>query len=173
MSMTRVRTQKSALSAAESHVFDRARLYVDLDEATDSTCPAATLLVAGFKRRRDRQPSALTRNDVQLLDRLDALMSDYGSIYRTRAAEVCALLTLEEDELDDLTDEIERMLFEFHRKGTVGIGLVNVPGESTDAVSALALADAKLMTLGTKSPRRPAPVPARRADISGALLRWG
>ena len=171
--MTRTRQKDAQLSAGETHVFDRARLYVDLDEATDSSSPAATLLVVGFRRRRDRQPNALTRNDVELLDRLVSLIADHGSIYRTRAAEVCALLALEEHELDDLTDEIEGMLVDFHRKGTVGIGLVNVPEESTDAVSALALADAKLMTAGTRSPKWPAQAQVRRPDLSGALLRWG
>lgn len=171
--MTRDRLRTAAPPASQTHVFDRARLYVDLDEATDTASPSTTLLVVGFRRRRDRQPSALTRNDVQLLDRLDTLIGDYGAIYRTRATEVCALVALAEDELDDLTDDIELLLIDLHRKGSVGIGLVNVPEEAGDAVSALALADEKLMTVGTKSPRWPAPAPARRADMSGALLRWG
>jgi len=173
MTMTRERLRQDALSASQAHVFDRARLFVDLDEATDWTGSPSTLLVVGFRRRRDRRQCELTRNDIALLARLEEMIGDFGHIYRIGSAEVCALLPAAGDEIDELLEEIDEALVEFQRRGSVGIGYVTVPEEASDAAAALALADERLMTSARSHPRWQSPSPARREETAGVLLRLG
>jgi len=87
----------------------------------------------------------LTHNDVVLLDRITELVGSHGAVYRTRATEVSALLDLSVQELEPLLDEIRSALVEHQRKASVGVGVVNVPQEAADAVSALAVADERLI----------------------------
>jgi hypothetical protein len=169
--MTHDRSRACPLRVTETHVFERARLLVDLDEASDSVSAASTLVVVGFRRRRDRPGSALTRNDIALLDRLSELLGCLGSIYRTRWTEVCALVDLADDELEPLLRELRRVLVEQNRRATVGVGVVTVPEETDDAVSALALADSRLIGDSTGR-RKPKASPSSPASRGSTLLQW-
>jgi hypothetical protein len=145
MHMRHDRLPVSLSASTETHVFDRARLMIDLDEAVDPDGPVGTLLVVGFRRRRERLGSQLTRNDVVILDRLGELLGSLGPVYRTRTTEICALLELTGDELDPLLEEIHVALVELQRSASIAVGTVTLTEEALDADSALALADLRLL----------------------------
>ncbi len=169
--MTRERNDATPLLETRTQVFERARLLIDLEEATDPASADGTLLVLGFRRRRDRPASAMTRNDIALLDRLSDLVGSLGPVYRTRCTEVCALLDLGDDEVDRLVQELRRILVEEKRRATVGIGVVMLPEEALDPVTALAAADTRL--LGDTTARR---LPHGSLHLSTSrgltLLQW-
>ncbi len=168
--MSTRRRQAHSLSPTETQVFDRARLLVDLDEATDESSAPSTLLVVGYRRRRHNPDTALTRTDEALLGRLGELLGEVGPVYRTRSTEVCALVDLDEDDLDDLISEIKLLLVEHQRGATVAVGTATVPGEASDAVSALALADARLLTRATGRTSPHVTPPSAPPKLT--LLQW-
>jgi hypothetical protein len=141
--------------AQSVEIFDRARLLIDLDEATDPASPASSLLVLGLPHAAELTPARavpeLEELVVQLRDRLAELVGENGTVYRTRATELCAVIEGRLSPSDGLLDAIRTELdldcepFAVH----VSLGCVALPGEASDPSAALALADERARTITT------------------------
>lgn len=128
-------------------VFNRTRLLIDLDEATDELSPPSVLVVMGVPRAAVEAP--LDPDEVATVARLGELMTDVigeaGSIYETRTTEVCALLDGTEAELAGLLDAIgEELACTAGPGSSVSLGFVALPEGAPDAITALTIVDRRL-----------------------------
>ena len=130
-----------------TELFDRNRLLVDLDEATDPDSPDAVLVVVGLQVSSETSGEIGTHPGVtQLRERLAAIVGGSGAVYRTRSSEVCAIL---DGGVHDLADVLRAVREDFLREATqldVGIstGIVELPREADGAPEALELADRRM-----------------------------
>ena len=143
------------LAATEAEIFDRTRLAIDLDEATDPDAPLSALLMIGLPR-----PALGTITDPilrtaieQLGNRIGELVGNRGSIYRMRATEICAIV---EGGISDMREVLWALNGEFTHgpelAREVVVALVVMPEEATDALAALMLADRRMATHQGPSP---------------------
>jgi hypothetical protein len=136
-------------TSESSEIFDRARLLIDLDEATDPTSPASALLVLGLplpgENRATFSTAEIEELVEQLRDKLAGLVGNNGSVYRTRSTELCAFIDGKLLPSDDMLDLIRTELdLECEPLAVrVSLGCVALPGEATEPTAALALADAR------------------------------
>ncbi len=135
----------TALPTATIEAFDRNRLLVDLDDATAPDSPPAVLLVIGL--RQLGEVIAAHDSDKVLAELRDAfadLVGDAGSDYRTRGAELCAILE-RPAEVDRIVAAIEQCLSAYAEPPLrVACGVVELPAEAGEALDALALADRRV-----------------------------
>ena len=130
-----------------SELFDRARLFVDLDEATDPVSPDSVLLVVGLHGLG----GGLVRTGSNLIvsrlrDRFVAVVGDSGATYGTRSTELCAILEGSSHDLVELLGAIHEGIAREAAKVDVRVstGVVDLPREAAGAPEALALADRRL-----------------------------
>jgi|SRR5579871_624240 len=135
-------------TTGSAQLFDRTRLLIDLDEATDPSSPASSLLVLGLPHPGEDREEGFSSTEldelvVHLRDRLVELVGDNGSVYRTRSTELCAFIDGGLSPTDDILDAIRTELdLECEPLAVrVSLGCVSLPGEAGDAAAALALAD--------------------------------
>ena len=137
----------AATQPGPAQLFDRARLLIDLVEATDPASPASSLLVLGLPRPGEERVTFSTTEIeelvVHLRDRLAELVGANGSVYRTRSTELCAFIDGKLSPSDDLLDAIRTELeLECEPLAVrVSLGCVSLPGEAGEPTAALALAD--------------------------------
>ena len=135
----------SALSISTVEAFDRNRLMVDLDEATDPNSPPAVLLVVGL--RQLGEIVAGNRSDETLARIRDVFAEIVGSVgtdYRTRGTELCAIL--------DQPAKVERIVAALEQQLAAlagpefraACGAVELPAEAHDALEALLLVDKRV-----------------------------
>jgi hypothetical protein len=135
----------TALPSATVTVFDRNRLLVDLDEATDPGSPPAILLVIGLRHLGE----AVAGNGsdevlAELHKTFTELVEGAGSDYRTRGSELCAILHRPAD-ADGIVAAIEARLAIYSEPAIrASFGVVELPAEASDALGALALADSRV-----------------------------
>jgi len=140
------------VSAITSHpgrfeLFDRNRLLVDLDEATDPGSPDSVLVVVGLQGLGELgSHPALSR----LRDRFAAIVGASGAIYHTRSTELCAIL---DGDMHDVAGVVGVIHEVFVREALgvdvrVSTGFVELPREAEGAPQALALADQRLTAAG-------------------------
>ena len=126
-----------SILAVQSQLFDRNRLLVDLDEATDPDSPDSVLLVVGLRG------IGLAET---LRDSFATAVDCSGTVYCTRSTELCAIL---DGGVEDLAEVLEAVRGMFVREaGRHGVrvftGLVELPREAYGAPEALALADERM-----------------------------
>jgi hypothetical protein len=127
--------------------FDRTRLLIDLDEATDTESSPALLLIVGVPRDRDGADSdpAVKLFMARLEETMAILVGAAGSVYRTRSTEVCALVEGSVSELRDILGGLHTELAREQRPFCEAVvGIVSLPEEAGDALDALALADERM-----------------------------
>jgi hypothetical protein len=159
-------------NTATLEAFDRTRLLIDLDEATDPEAEPSLLVIVGVPRGAERMPAdpAARLFVARLEETIGHLVGDAGSIYRTRATEVCALVDGGVSELREVLTGIEAELARDQRPSIPAVvGVVSLPEEATEAVAALALADERMSRHGGLDPETLDPEgAARRAARVGA-----
>lgn len=137
-------------STTRSEVFDRSRLLIDLDEATDPASPPTLLLVFGFHGPSGPLEEAAEMQAIdsltRLRDRFAAVVGEGGATYRTRKTELCAIIDGFYAASDDLLEAIGAELeLESEAIGAaVAMGIVELPDEAPDAITALTIADRRL-----------------------------
>jgi hypothetical protein len=127
-----------AFSDAETvELFDRSRLLVDLDEATDPDSPASVLVVVGLRG------IGLAET---LRESFAAVVDGVGTVYCTRSTELCAILDGDVQDLAEVLDAVRGMFGrEADQRGVrISTGLVELPREAHGAPEALALADRRM-----------------------------
>jgi two-component system, cell cycle response regulator len=141
-------TRQDALTDALTGLANRRRMVGDLDAAAAEAADGvpATLLffdLDGFKAYNDRSGHAagdalLTR----LGTRLAAAIAGHGVAYRLGGDEFCVLLRTADDAVPALREGARAALTE----APIGpsVGSVSLPAETTDADTALRLADARM-----------------------------
>ena len=171
-----------ALSKSESsEIFDRTRLLIDLDEATDPNSPASSLLVLGLPLPGESRATFSTAEIEELVehlrDRLADLVGNNGSVYRTRATELCAFIDGRLLPTDDLLQAIRTSLdLECEPLAVrVSLGCVSLPTEASEPTAALALADERARAMKSAATNGAAPngpvilrMPSARTPRSGA-----
>jgi two-component system cell cycle response regulator len=166
-------SEHQAMTDALTGLGNRRRLLLDLDHALEEATPAAPWLLVlydlnGFKLYNDSfgHPAG----DVLLArlgQNLGATAAPYGRAYRMGGDEFCTLLRPGDTPVEVLTAATERALAEsgdgFSISSESGVTLI--PHESTEASTALALADRRLYA---HKEARPAGV---KHQLRGVLLR--
>jgi hypothetical protein len=128
-------------------LFERSRLLVDLDEATDPTSPETVLVVVGMHGLGETFAEPGTHPVVaELRERFAEIVGDAGAVYRTRVAELCAIL---DGGVHDLAEVLGAVHGIFVREAArldvrVSTGFVELPREADNAPEALALADRRV-----------------------------
>ncbi len=147
-------------TSESSEIFDRTRLLIDLDEATDPTSPASALLVLGLPQPGENRATFSTAEIEKLVehlrDRLADLVGNNGSVYRTRSTELCAFIDgklLPSDHLlDTIRTELDLQCEPLAVR--VSLGCVSLPVEATEPTAALALADERARVRKTDAAER-------------------
>jgi len=135
----------TALPNATIEIFDRSRLLVDLDEATAPESPHAVLLVIGLRQLGD----AVARDGsdeivADLRAGFTELVGADGTDYQTRGSELCAILD-DPTVVSRIVTGIEERLAGYGEPlFRAACGIVELPAEADDAVSALTLADRRV-----------------------------
>jgi hypothetical protein len=132
---------------AESEVFARVRLLIDLDEATDPGALSSVLVVIGLVPRPDTGPDAGAAAALEGLQaRIADIVVERAAIYRTRSTEICMLV---DGTLRTASALLRRVQGAIDDVGLttpqLSIGMVSLPNEASDAVVALTLADDRMM----------------------------
>jgi hypothetical protein len=136
-----------SILAVQSQLFDRNRLLVDLDEATDPDAPESVLVVVGLRGLGELSAQSGSHPIVnQLRDRFAAIVGGSGAVYRTRSVELCAIL---DGAMHDLVGVLSSIHEGFTREAAradvrVSTGFVELPREASRAPDALALADRRM-----------------------------
>jgi GGDEF domain-containing protein len=133
--------------AEQVELFDRSRLLVDLDEATDPAGPDAVLVVVRLSGFGDTSgESGIDPVVAQLRERFAALVGSSGTAYRTRSTELCAILDGDARDLSSVLGALQDVFAAEAEQLDVRVstGLVELPGEAHGAPEALALADRRL-----------------------------
>jgi hypothetical protein len=137
----------TAPSQSSTQLFDRSRLLVDLDEATDPGSPDSVLVVVGLHGLGEEFGESGSHPIVtQLRDRFTAIVGDSGATYSTRSTELCAIL---DGSVHDVVQVIGAIHEGFARAAAradvhVSTGFVELPGEASAAPDALSLADRRM-----------------------------
>lgn len=127
-----------------TQLFDRSRLLIDLDEATDPASPDSVLVVVGLRGLGETFAESGAHPLVsQLRDRFVAIVGDSGATYSTRSTELCAIL---DGRIHDLVEVLAAIHETFAREAAradvrVSTGFVELPLEAEGALEALELAD--------------------------------
>jgi hypothetical protein len=140
-----VNTIKSISETTE--LFDRTRLLVDLDEASDPESPAAVLVVVGLRGLGEAADEPVEPTTVEeLRDRFTAIVGASGAVYRTRSTELCAILDGDARELASVLDAVQEVFATEAAHLDVGVstGFVELPREAHGAPEALELADRRM-----------------------------
>lgn len=130
-----------------TQLFDRSRLFIDLDEATDPESPDSVLVVVALRRLAETfGDSGVHPIVTQLRHRFVAIVGVSGATYRTRSTELCAILDGGRQELVQVLAAIhEGLTREAARLDVrVSTGFVELPQEADGALEALMLADRRL-----------------------------
>jgi hypothetical protein len=151
--------------------FNRTRLLIDLDEATDPESPPALLMIVGVPRDAGGAATnpAVTLFMARLEETMASLVGSAGSIYRTRSTEVCALVEGRVPELRDVLGGLHAELAREQRPFCEAVvGIVSLPEEVGDALGALALADERMTrSIGFDTERFDPESTTRRAALFG------
>ena len=130
-----------------AEIFDRNRLLVDLDDATDPESPSSVLVVVGLRGLGEilRESGSSPIVD-QLHERFAAVVGQAGAVYCTRATELCAIL---DGTMHDLVEVLGAIHEGFSREAArvdvrISTGFVELPREATHALDALALVDRRM-----------------------------
>lgn len=129
-------------------LFDRNRLLVDLDEATDPDSPPSVLVVVGLRGLGESSAESGLHPIVsqQLRERFAAIVGTAGATYSTRSSELCAIL-------DGTTDDVVETLGAIHAGFAgeaasvdvrVSMGFVELPRDAEGAPEALTLTDRRM-----------------------------
>ena len=129
----------ASIHETPTQIFDRTRLLIDLDEATDPSSPPSVFVVVGLRCVGDVDDLL-----VELRDRFAAAVGPLGATYTTRGTELCAIIE-RSDGLGAVLDTIRGDL-ETAAGAHVSVvsGMAELPREACDATAALALADQRL-----------------------------
>lgn len=133
--------------AGNVELFDRIRLMVDLDEATDPDSPGSVLVVVGLRGLGEAIGERGSHPLVsQLTDRFAAIVGSSGAVYRTRSTELCAIL---DGAVHDLVEVLGAIHEVFVREAArmdvrISTGFVELPREAVGAPAALGLADRRM-----------------------------
>jgi hypothetical protein len=136
-----------SILAEQTCLFDRNRLVVDLDEATDPDAPESVLVVVGLRGLGETFAQSGSHPIVkQLRDRFAAVVGGSGAVYATRSTELCAIL---DGTMHDLVGVLAAIHVGFAREAArvdvrVSTGFVELPREASRAPEALALADRRM-----------------------------
>jgi hypothetical protein len=132
--------------ATRAEILDRLRLVADLDEATAPESPPSVLLIVGRPRVPGWEPNEEPPPDlVQFSDRLAEMVAVRGSVYRTRATELCALIDVGPSKFVRLLAAIEAHLRSEGADEALSVGYVTLPADEVpDAAAALKIADSRL-----------------------------
>jgi hypothetical protein len=128
-------------------LFERSRLLVDLDEATDPASPDTVLVVVGLRGLGESFAETGTDPVVtQLRERFAAIVGGAGAVYRTRSTELCAIL---DGGVAEVTEVLEAVHGVFAGEAArlevrVSTAFVELPREAEGAPEALALADRRI-----------------------------
>ena len=128
-------------------IHDRDELLDDLEQAVETSARPSVLVVFGFERLKERLEAMLEPDGNVLLGRIARRLVDSTDdgvlLYESRRGEFCGLFTGETATLDSLLAEIRRRLDEeLHGLGIhTTSGVVALPGEATEPIAALELAD--------------------------------
>jgi hypothetical protein len=135
----------TALPTATVTAFDRNSLISDLAEATDPGSPPAILLVICLRPLGETVAGNGSEELLAELRRTFAeLVGQAGSDYRTRGSELCAILHRPTD-ADGIVAAIEARLAIYAEPAIrATFGVVELPAEASDALSALVLADSRV-----------------------------
>ena len=133
--------------ATRAELFDRLRLVADLDDVTAPESPPSVLLIVGRPRVPGGDPNEEPSPElVQFSNRLAEMVAVRGSVYRTRATEVCALVDLGPAQFMRLLGAIEEHLRVEGADEALSIAYVTLPTiDAPDAVTALTIADSRLV----------------------------
>jgi hypothetical protein len=130
-----------------TQLFDRSRLLVDLDEATDPNAPDSVLVVVGLHGLGEEFGESGAHPIVmQLRDRFTAIVGGSGATYSTRYTELCAIL---DGSVHDVVQVLGAIHEGFARAAArvdvrVSTGFVELPREAFGAPEALSLADHRM-----------------------------
>jgi hypothetical protein len=130
-----------------TQLFDRSRLLVDLDEATDPESPDSVLVVVGLHGLGETFDEPGSHPIVtQLRERFVAIVGGSGATYSTRSTELCAIL---DGGVHDVVQVIGAIHEGFARAAAradvrVSTGFVELPREAEGVPEALALADRRM-----------------------------
>jgi hypothetical protein len=161
-------------NTATLEAFNRTRLLIDLDEATDPESEPSLLVIVGVPRGAERMPAdpAARLFMARLEETIGHLVGDAGSIYRTRSTEVCALVEGTVAERSEVLAGLRAELARDQRPSVPAVvGIVSLPGEAAEAVSALALADERMSEDGGADPEAPDPGGAAAARLAAQPAR--
>lgn len=128
-------------------IHDRDELFDDLDQATDRQARPSVFAVFGFRQLKERLETMLEPDGNVLLGRvagqLAASAGAAATLYESRRGEFCGLFDGNTRELTPLLEAIRSDLDrEFGADGIeVAVGVVELPAEAGDPISALRLAD--------------------------------
>ena len=128
-------------------LFERSRLFVDLDEATDPASPDTVLVVVGMRGLGETFAELGIGPVVsELRERFAAIVGGAGAVYRTRSTELCAIL---DGGVHDLAAVLGAVHGDFAREAAqldvrVSTAFVELPREADGAPEALALADRRM-----------------------------
>ena len=142
-------------NTATLEAFNRTRLLIDLDEATDPDSEPSLLLIVGVPRGEERMPAdpAARLFMARLEETIGHLVGDAGSIYRTRSTEVCVLVEGSVSELRDVLAGVQAELERDQRPSIPAVvGIVSLPEEAAEATTALVLADERMSRAGGFDP---------------------
>jgi len=129
----------ASIHETRNQIFDRARLLIDLDEATDPSSSPSVFVVVGLRCVGDVDDLL-----VELRHRFAAGVGPLGTTYTTRGTELCAIIE-RTDGLDAVLDAIRRDLeAAAGARVFVASGRAELPREACDAIAVLALADQRL-----------------------------
>jgi hypothetical protein len=134
-------------SFESTELFDRNRLFVDLDEATAPDSPATVLVVVGLHGLGESFAGGDTDPTVsKLRDGFAEIVGDAGATYRTRNTELCAIL---DGAVDDVVEVLGAIHKGFARAAArvdvrVSMGFAELPRDAEGAGEALALVDRRM-----------------------------
>jgi hypothetical protein len=129
----------ASIHETRKQIFDRTRLLIDLDEATDPSSPPSVFVLVGLRCVGDVDDLL-----VELRHRFAAAVGPLGATYTTRGTELCAIIKRSDGPgavLDTIRRDLEAAAGTYVR---VASGMAELPREACDATAALALADQRL-----------------------------
>jgi len=136
------------MSSTSEHVelYDRSRLLVDLDEATDPDSVDSLLVVVALRGLGETAANDGSDSVVShLRERFVEIVGDAGAVYCTRSTELCAIVDGGIQDLAQLLTALDGFVHEAARIDVrVLTALVEMPREATEAPEALGLADRRL-----------------------------
>jgi len=130
-----------------TELFDRNRLLVDLDEATDPESPPSVLVVVGLHGLGETYDGGKPDATVgKLREGFAEIVGIAGATYRTRNTELCAIL---DGTVDDVVEVLAAIHKGFARAAErvdlrVSMGFAELPRDAEGAGEALSLVDRRM-----------------------------